>query len=232
MLVADPCFSLALLADISMSETLLRQHEILLNVPLPPIGSAIDKLKDQAIRKESRRLAQIASSRSHHVSSTPSTSDPLDASLVDDSLTTSSTSTKRKDPPSPPASGTSTPTGNGEERSSKQQREQEKPRRKGDPVPFGTVLGKPIEAARGHTSYLTFATLLPVGLRGGKEGVVEEDGEEGEMEGEEDGELDAGESLSRVPRFVFLPRWNDEHADLFRLCSYRRGLCFSQLSQN
>lgn len=29
--------------------------------------------------------------------------------------------------------------------------------------------------ARGHTSYLTFATLLPVGLRGGKEGVVEAD---------------------------------------------------------
>lgn len=166
-----------------MSETLLRQHEILLNVPLPPIGSAIDKLKEQAIRKEARRLSQIAASRAHYDASNPA---PSSSEL--DSTTAPSASTKRKDPPSPPASGTSTPTGDGP---SKQQREQEKPRRKGDPVPFGTVQGKPIEAARGHTSYLTFATLLPVGLRGGKEGVVED---EEEMEGEEDGELDAGES--------------------------------------
>ena len=48
---------------------------------------------------------------------------------------------------------------------------------------------------------MTFATLLPVGLRGGKEGVVEEDGEEEEMEGEEDGELDAGESFVLNPFF-------------------------------
>ena len=136
--------------DISMSETLLRQHEILLNIPLPPIGSVIDKLNAQEVRKEARRLAQIAS---HKASSTSTT---LDADA--------SSSSKRKDPPSPSASGASTPTN-----------EKTGPRRKGDPVPFGTVLGRPMVDARGHTSYLTFATLLPVGLRGGKEGVVEAD---------------------------------------------------------
>lgn len=145
--------------DISMTECLMRFHEVTTNVPLPPISSAIDNLREQDAKKEDRRKRQIAISdgRKRKLDEVAGLGEEDD---------TEGTGTDG----GVGGTGTSTP----DWRQVKQTKLP--PRKKGGPVPFGTTVSRPVSEARGHTSYLTFATLLPVGLRGGEEEVRAEEG--------------------------------------------------------
>lgn len=130
-----------------MSECLLRFHEVTTNLPLPPIQAAIANLREQDEKKEDRRQRQmaLASGRKRKAGDDGDDDDAADGL------------------------GTGTDGGAGAWADLRQQKQQKQPahKKRGAPVPYGTTLSRPVQEARGHTSYLTFATLLPIGLRGG-----------------------------------------------------------------
>lgn len=168
-----------------MSECLLRHHEVNPQIPLPPIGSVTEKLREQETKKEIRRQHQISTALSKK------------RKLEEEAASVAG---------SPGATGSGGPEGEGEgdgegdelvkvlmdqmdePRKLKDGAAQVQRKRRGDPVPFGMNLSKPVVDARGHTSYLTFATLLPVGLRAGDKVEGEEEEEDEKMETLDHGE--------------------------------------------
>ncbi|KAH9025398.1 tRNA methyltransferase complex subunit Cpd1 [Lactarius pseudohatsudake] len=117
--------------DITMYETLLRPHEVTQAPPLPRIDTVSEKLKRLERVREDKRLRQIAASRAHHA----------EKRKREDSLA-------RAEPAS--------------------ELESKRPKTvAGDdggdvaPAPATQVLSRHSKEVRGHTSFLTFACLLP-----------------------------------------------------------------------
>jgi hypothetical protein len=141
-----------------MSECLLRFHEVTTNVPVPPILAAIATLKEQDERKEERRQRQMALAGDRK----------RKAEDEGDDAGAAGTETGAETPDLRQAPAKKDGAGGGKGPTHK---------KRGQPVPYGTTLSRPVQEARGHTSYLTFATLLPVGLRGGEGAEAAQEGE-------------------------------------------------------
>lgn len=137
-----------------MSECLLRFHEVTTNVPVPPIQAAIATLREQDERKEERRQRQMALAGDRKRKAEDEGDDAGGA------LETGADTPDLRQAPSKKDGGKG-PTH----------------KKRGAPVPYGTTLSRPVQEARGHTSYLTFATLLPVGLRGGDDSEASQESE-------------------------------------------------------
>lgn len=153
------------IADISMSETLLRPHSVETQISLPPISTATTKLRAVETQKEQRRQTQKLNSANktnalkRKLASNGGEEDEQDEEEVQQAQADDARGKGKEQVPQAPR------------------------RKKGDPLPYGISVSKPNSEVRGHTSYLTFATLLPVGLRhgesaeGGAEGGDAEDDE-------------------------------------------------------
>jgi tRNA (adenine57-N1/adenine58-N1)-methyltransferase catalytic subunit len=157
--------------DVTMYESLLRPHDVAAVSPLPSIAEAAARLKAQEVRKEEKRLLQIAASRARNEGKTADSEgkrkrdggdiDGVNGAEEDavETLDAKKAKTEPTDVDSAVASGAATPTTvNDAARSSSKGKGRWKPVPSGEPR---LVVSKPFAEVRGHTSYLTFAMLVP-----------------------------------------------------------------------
>ncbi|KAI0064087.1 tRNA methyltransferase complex GCD14 subunit [Artomyces pyxidatus] len=134
--------------DVTMYETLLRPHEVNAIPALTPIGAVSDKLKEAARVREEKRLRQIANARAKRKRDDP----------VPEEGGVKKAKTEERD------EGGVNPDGGAEV-----DVDVEMPLAVPDPdadaappsPPALQVVSKVVQEVRGHTSYLTFARLLP-----------------------------------------------------------------------
>jgi len=142
-------------SEVAMYETLIRPLEITQST-LPSVDLVAERLKVGEVRKEARRLRQIENARSRKRKRGEAT-DPGDD---DDSIDQNGDEGE-----SGHRNGTSSTKANATPQ------ELQLPK---------MVLSKPLQEVRGHTSYLTFATLLP-GTWDGAESGEDKPGQNGEL---------------------------------------------------
>ena len=192
--------------DITMYETLIRPHQVDILPSLPLISTVSDQLKQSEVRRETKRLRQIANSRSSKGGKRKpvadeeedkvegkdvrkkrvKTDEPTDnteenpaVNLADPNTNMITTTPPPPPPPPPPSSSSSallslSSTVPGTERlaidpipvSSKQSGDTSQ----NDTTPSSSSsskmsVSKAFPEVRGHTSYLTFAVLLPIFAR-------------------------------------------------------------------
>ncbi|KAI9443536.1 tRNA methyltransferase complex subunit Cpd1 [Lactarius indigo] len=167
--------------DITMYETLLRPHEVTQAPPLPRIDAVSEKLKRLERIREDKRLRQIAASRAHHAekrkredslarvdpSSELESKRPKTAA-VDDGGDVDVDVDADMDTVEDPKEEDENEDGNGVEPAPTDEVEEVGP---APPIPASThtsaptpatqVLSRHSKEVRGHTSFLTFACLLP-----------------------------------------------------------------------
>jgi tRNA (adenine57-N1/adenine58-N1)-methyltransferase len=176
--VTPAAHSLLMIAlDVTMYESLLRPHEVVAIPPLPSIADISDKLKAQELRKEEKRQGQIATSKARNLArgdgkrkrdaeDVDGTDTIIEEAEVADVLEAKRVKTDDVNgEDAMPESGAATPARAPEENvsASTSANPPEKVKRWRN-VPMGearTVVSRPFPEVRGHTSYLTFATLVP-----------------------------------------------------------------------
>ncbi|EPQ27424.1 uncharacterized protein PFL1_04962 [Pseudozyma flocculosa PF-1] len=172
-------------SDIETFESLVKTHESTSMGPEVTIDEAIDRIKEVERRKEARRLTQIERSRmakdlddgapgsSRAQSSQPSEGpdgggEGLESG--DPSNPLAEPAKKRKRPESDPAAesdneGESSTAAADAARTiaitKRKARQLQQQKQQSTPFQAATVYSRPYHEMRGHTSYLTFATLLP-----------------------------------------------------------------------
>jgi tRNA (adenine57-N1/adenine58-N1)-methyltransferase len=166
-----------------MYETLLRPHEVTQAPPLPRIDAVADKLKRLERIREDKRLRQIAAARAHHAEKRKREDSLARADLADP---TSELESKRPKTAADekggdvdmdvdtnvvegPENEDENREGDGPAPIDKVEEEEEVVRT--PPMPASTPVPAPVPATqvfsrhskevRGHTSFLTFACLLP-----------------------------------------------------------------------
>jgi hypothetical protein len=148
-------------SDVTMHESLLRPHDVVAIPPLPTIGESSAKLKQQEIRQEEKRQSQIAQSRARNAGKEPAGKrkrDEEDINGVD--IITNGEDMEGVEAKRVKFEGESE--GNVEIARSQARPTSNPPRRKN--VPIGEdrlVVSKAFPEVKGHTSYLTFALLVP-----------------------------------------------------------------------
>lgn len=174
-LIAIPHRSMTFNTDITMYETLIRPHQVDILPALPSISSASDQLKQSEVRREAKRLRQIANSRSSKAGKRkpeegedktdeievrkkrvrtdeaadspeedPASAMPL-AGQENTQVTVPGTDTVAVDPCASSSKLSSDPAQN-------------------DGSSAKISVSKAFPEVRGHTSYLTFAVLLPAAV--------------------------------------------------------------------
>lgn len=150
--------------DITMYESLVRTHESLTNVaPLDTISQVVERIRQTEAKRESRRQMQIAHSRADRErrladQQGTTTSEPYPQELSGDE------SLKRKaETQEEPAEAVPDTLGENEQEPSAEMLYSAGFRQKVErrPMTLANVYSRPYAQMRGHTSYLTFATLLP-----------------------------------------------------------------------
>ncbi|KAN0065638.1 tRNA (adenine-N(1)-)-methyltransferase catalytic subunit trm61 [Thecaphora frezii] len=164
--------------DIETYESLVRTHESMSAGPEVTIDEAIDRIKEVEKRKEARRLTQIEKARldkrSEDADAARSDSaQPSDAALPGndsrgDAGETSDEPAKKRKRPAHDASESedqATESTNGKASAiaitKRKARQLQQQKQQSTPFQAATVYSRPYHEMRGHTSYLTFATLLP-----------------------------------------------------------------------
>ena len=158
----------AVRTEITMYETLLRPQEVV-PVTLPPIGQVMQRLKNAEVEAEARRLRQIAKANERNKKR------KLETEHIVANVGTEAESTRRnphKKPKTDQEVASSEGCEDGElvegPSNEHSQGKVSKPPVTGQsrktPLPEGTFhVTRPFTDVRGHTSYLTFAVLLPHG---------------------------------------------------------------------
>lgn len=144
-----------------MHESLLRPHDVVAIPPLPTIGESSAKLKIQEIRQEEKRQSQIAQSRARNAAKETAGKRKRD----EEDITGLNDATNGEDMEGIEAKRVKIE-GESEE-TAEMTRPQARaapnpPRRKN--VPMGEdrlVVSRAFPEVKGHTSYLTFALLVP-----------------------------------------------------------------------
>ena len=139
-----------------MYETLIRPHDVSQSPALQTIGQVGDKLKEAEARREDKRIRQIAEAKAFREGK------PLPES--------SSHGEKRKRETDTPESETKRVKTEGETSEVGTASEgvnvgQVGAQVSATPAPKTQTLSKVLNEVRGHTSYLTFAVLLPASVR-------------------------------------------------------------------
>ncbi|GAA5963154.1 hypothetical protein JCM3765_003627 [Sporobolomyces pararoseus] len=145
-------------SDITMFETLTRTHDPVPILPsLKPISSAIDRIRQVEIKKGKRRDIQIleAKRKREEQQREPSeeegsSSKKLKIEREDEEMETTSTTTANSTRPTTPLTTTTDTAPTTSETTSNSRKEEKE------------FVLKPSPYTRGHTSYLTFAILLPI----------------------------------------------------------------------
>ncbi|KAI0042402.1 tRNA methyltransferase complex subunit Cpd1 [Auriscalpium vulgare] len=137
--------------DITMYETLLRPHEVNQVPALPSVSSISAKLKDAARVREEKRLIQIATARTRHAEKRKreEDADELEPKKV---KTDADAGARAEDVEMPGAAVRETAAEAGAAAGEADP---------GDAPPAMQIVSKVVQEVRGHTSYLTFARLLP-----------------------------------------------------------------------
>ncbi|ETW81897.1 hypothetical protein HETIRDRAFT_475459 [Heterobasidion irregulare TC 32-1] len=141
--------------DITMYETLLRPHEVSEVPTLLPIGAVSKKLQQSERKREEKRLRQISNARARHAEKRKREQD----GGPEDNDATGSKRVKTEDETRGDAQGSSGP-------SAQDPASPVDPKALTSEVPTPPpattqIVSKVIQEVRGHTSYLTFACLLP-----------------------------------------------------------------------
>jgi tRNA (adenine57-N1/adenine58-N1)-methyltransferase len=178
------CRQVNFLTEITMHEALLRPHDVSTTPPAPSIATAAARLLAQEVRREEKRLVQIATARARHVpakrkaedteadegapdgkkvrveaiqAEAETTSTGTDAASIADTLAGSTDGADKV----LALAGSSSTASASQDRSAAPPTPL--PRRGGKVIAeeTKTVLSRPFSDVRGHTSYLTFACLVP-----------------------------------------------------------------------
>lgn len=154
-------------SDITMYESLVRTHESITNAaPLEPIADVVERIQRTESKREMRRQLQIHQSKLERerrlaekaVQGEPDTpSSPGAASLDAGAPAVPAKRKANEDMPEVVPPGSSVPEPPAEMLYSAGFRQKVERR----PVQCANVYSRPFPQMRGHTSYLTFATLLP-----------------------------------------------------------------------
>ncbi|KAI5480943.1 hypothetical protein MNV49_006753 [Pseudohyphozyma bogoriensis] len=150
-------------SDITMFETLIRTHDPA-NALCPPIQDAIERIKNVEQKKERRREGQINDAKKKREAREKELAKKAAAEAGEDGTTTGTDggeATEEED-----AKGKKRKLEDDSVETPEVEDEEPK-RKKGErapppPPPFRINTSKPSGLSRGHTSFLTFATLLPI----------------------------------------------------------------------
>ncbi|KAG9103018.1 hypothetical protein FRC06_000466 [Ceratobasidium sp. 370] len=155
-----------------MHETLLRPHDVC-NTPMQTIGDVAARLRDIEVRKEERRLKQIETSNRDKKRKRPEeTSEDLPEDVAKKAKVNNPCSGKLEDQTGnlPPAPALEPGLSNGLDCTEPSTKDALRPKRTphhpNATVPADSdaeryIVSKPFGEVRGHTSYLTFAMLVP-----------------------------------------------------------------------
>ena len=150
-----------------MYETLLRSHEVTQAPALPHIDDVAEKLKRQERIREDKRLRQIAASRAHHAEKRKR-EDSLARSDLADPAAASELEPKRPKTEATAAGGDDVDMDMNVETNEDAQEEAESVMLASTSAPAPAtepatqVFSRHSKEARGHSSFLTFACLVPV----------------------------------------------------------------------
>ncbi|THH10814.1 hypothetical protein EW146_g8257 [Bondarzewia mesenterica] len=175
--------------DITMYETLLRPHEVNQVPTLLPIGAVSEKLKQSEKRREEKRLRQIANARAKHVEKRKRNEDggrleneetehkrvkTDDQNLINSRVSAAAMISNSSTSPVPTglSSASTEPTSTVEQEAEDVNMEDvaSAPMQPIDTKPIVSeelsqpttqIISQVMQEVRGHTSYLTFACLLP-----------------------------------------------------------------------
>ena len=170
-----------------MYETLLRPHEVTQAPPLPRIDAVSEKLKRLERIREDKRLRQIAASRAHHAEKRKREDSLARADLADSASGLESKRPKKAAPTADDEGGDANmdvdtnvvEDPENEEENRDRDRDGPAPSDEAEaevvrtpagrastpapaPVPATQIFSRHSKEVRGHTSFLTFACLLPV----------------------------------------------------------------------
>ncbi|KAH7909239.1 tRNA methyltransferase complex subunit Cpd1 [Hygrophoropsis aurantiaca] len=127
--------------DITMYETLLKPHDVH-QIPVPiSLSDIVDKLKKSEFKREEKRLRQIANSSKRKRDSSVDKDDGSKKAKTDDDTSNTAEIGPAAVPVTIQSITETTPVPS---------------------QPAKVNLSKPMQEVRGHTSYLTFARLLPI----------------------------------------------------------------------
>jgi tRNA (adenine57-N1/adenine58-N1)-methyltransferase catalytic subunit len=160
---------LVLFAEVTMYESLIKPHDISAVPPLPSVADATARLKAQDVRKEEKRVLQIAASHTRNQRRSAdgdgkrkreeAEADGTDGLIAEPGNTLDTKKVKIE------ARGDEPSTYNAPELPANQMsKAKDSGKGRWKSVPLGEprlVVSKPFAEVRGHTSYLTFALLVP-----------------------------------------------------------------------
>jgi hypothetical protein len=155
-----------------MYESLIRPHEVSAVTPLLSVTDAAARLKSQEARREQKRLHQITASRARVQGKSADGDgkrkrDELEAEDAEDGEQESVDMVEAKKPKIEAGVADAQPSGSGIPVRASEQTSTANNKGKGrwKPIPVGEprfVVSKAFPEVRGHTSYLTFALLVPL----------------------------------------------------------------------
>jgi tRNA (adenine57-N1/adenine58-N1)-methyltransferase len=151
-----------------MYESLIKPHEVSAIPPLSSVTDAAARLKAQDVRKEEKRIFQIAASRTRNGLKNADSDGKRkrDEVEADDAVGVTEESSENLDAKKIKIEAEEDDESNAPADQTTKASDSNKGRWK--PVPLGEprlVLSKPFAEVRGHTSYLTFALLVPFSVR-------------------------------------------------------------------
>lgn len=146
-----------------MFETLLRPHDVHQIPKLISIDTVVEQVKLHDLKREQRRLEQVAASEKKRSNRKRKREDMEEEDGPDPDLGTGDQKRKRESEP-PPTSTATTATDHMREVTTLEPTPLQSSRKEARLAALATAtpMSKPLPEVRGHTSYLTFATLLPV----------------------------------------------------------------------
>ncbi|KIY51559.1 tRNA methyltransferase complex GCD14 subunit [Fistulina hepatica ATCC 64428] len=154
--------------DIKMFETLLRPHEVIQNPVMPTIAQAGEKLKKAEVRREEKRQRQMAASRSARMHDHGAKRKREDTLEQDDDPTDVANSKRVKVEDEGMADLAAAPNNNGAITANGRNMVEmsvgagaTSTLESSEPSAAKVAVSKVLPEVRGHTSYLTFASLLP-----------------------------------------------------------------------
>lgn len=148
-------------SEITMFETLLRTHEPV-SIPMPTVANAVTRIKEVEKKKELRRDRQIAEAKKRREGVTANEDEQQSTEELEIASTQPSNNKRSRTDDSPDTSVLDTSTAlNGQHELIKDGTNSNKPAIKPGTSTAFLETCKPALMSRGHTSFLTFAILLP-----------------------------------------------------------------------
>ncbi|KIJ26688.1 hypothetical protein M422DRAFT_216196 [Sphaerobolus stellatus SS14] len=148
--------------DIAMYETLIRPHDVFVQQPTESLKEARERLQAAEQAKEDRRQRQIEQSKVRKAvehAAKEGGAEGESSQMI--GIETADGAKRKRDPEGEEPTVAALPPPKKPAHMPKQRQKQEA---KSSPQPEKGVVSQPIKEVRGHTSYLTFAVLLPSNL--------------------------------------------------------------------